>query len=166
MSAFDRNADSGNVEYFTPGYILDVVRTHLGAIDLDPFSNKKANQSVKATQFYSLEDDGFSQPWFGRVWMNPPFGKFTRLCTHKFVMEYVVGSVEEGCCITHANTSERWFQELAQFPQCFLCPRVSYIDGATGKKKQGATKGSVITYVGSNILGFKKNFSKLGVVKI
>jgi phage N-6-adenine-methyltransferase len=165
MTAKLRNADSGNIEYHTPAYILERVHTLMGGIDLDPFSNERANLLVKAEKFYGIEQDGFNSPWFGRVWMNPPFGKFTRICTHKLVMEYVLGEVVEACYITHANTSERWFQELAQFPQCFLCPRVNYIDGATGKATSGATKGSVITYLGPQIINFKRIFGKLGVVK-
>ena len=41
----------------------------MGGIDLDPASSDVANRVVKATQFYSRQDDGFSHEWSGRGWM-------------------------------------------------------------------------------------------------
>jgi hypothetical protein len=40
-----------------------------------------------ARNHYTIEDDGLIQPWFGRVWCNPPYGKemvpfLERMVTH------------------------------------------------------------------------------------
>lgn len=166
MSAQLRNADSGKVEYYTPHKIVDAARRTLGGFDLDPFSSETANQIVHATKFYSLPDDGFQLPWFGRVWMNPPFGKFTAIAVRRLVLDYFCGEIKSACCITHANTSEKWFQTLAQFPQCFLSPRTNYIDGLTGKTTNSATKGSVVTFLGQDVKTFKREFRGMGRVKI
>jgi hypothetical protein len=48
----------------------------MGGIDLDPASCATANETVRARTFYSRKDDGLKRPWFGRVWLNPPYGKF------------------------------------------------------------------------------------------
>ena len=48
----------------------------MGGIDLDPASCAEANKIVQAKQFYSQRDDGLKQPWFGRIWLNPPYGRF------------------------------------------------------------------------------------------
>ena len=38
--------------------------------DLDVAANA---ENAKAPQWYGIADDGLVQPWFGRVWCNPPY---------------------------------------------------------------------------------------------
>lgn len=45
----------------------------LGEFDLDPCSPVNRPWDT-AKHHYTVEDDGLKQPWFGRVWMNPPYG--------------------------------------------------------------------------------------------
>ena len=47
----------------------------MGEIDLDPCSNSKAQPNVPALNHFTVEDDGLEQKWFGRVYMNPPYGR-------------------------------------------------------------------------------------------
>lgn len=162
-----QNADSGNVEWFTPVPILQAAKRVMGGFDLDPFSSPATNERVKAARIFTVAEDGLKQDWFGRVWMNHPYGRTTnRPCVEKLITEFFCGNVQEACCITFANTSELWFRYLLQFPQCFLNPRTQYIDGATGKAARGVTKGSVVTYLGNDLSGFRREFSSLGVVKV
>jgi hypothetical protein len=162
-----QNSDSGNVEWVTPLDIIIAAKKTMGGIDLDPFSSVSANKRVGATHFFSAAQDGLIQDWFGRVWMNHPYGKATnRHCVQKLLMEFFSGNVEEACCITFANTSERWFRPLLDFPQCFLSPRTQYIDARTGQPVGGVTKGSVVTYLGNDIQSFCEAFKKLGAVKL
>jgi hypothetical protein len=69
------NQTSGKVEYYTPQPIIEAARKCMGGIDLDPASSESANKRVKANAFYTQEDDGLHERWFGRVWMNHPFGR-------------------------------------------------------------------------------------------
>jgi hypothetical protein len=57
-------------EWLTPPEIL----ANLGEFDLDPCSPVNRPWDT-AKQHYTVENDGLSQPWHGRVWMNPPFGR-------------------------------------------------------------------------------------------
>lgn len=65
---------SASWEHFTPREVVAAARKTLGGIDLDPASCAKANKRIKAKQFFSVEDDGLTQPWRGRVFVNPPGG--------------------------------------------------------------------------------------------
>jgi hypothetical protein len=63
-------------EFYTPSHIIEIARACMGGIDLDPASCAVANETVKAATFYDIKQDGLKKPWFGRVWLNPPYGKF------------------------------------------------------------------------------------------
>ena len=160
------NQDSGNFEYYTPPFIVEAARKVLGTINLDPASSRQANKSVQARRFFTVIDDGLTQPWHGTVWMNHPFGRernpvwISKLCT-----EYTGGNVSAACCITFAATSERWFQPLFDYPLCFLHPRTNYLL-PDGSLKRGVTKGSVVAYLGDNVTGFVGEFEQLGRVML
>lgn len=158
------NQDSGETEYYTPQAIIEAARRTMGGIDLDPASSLTANQRVKAQQFFS--ENGREREWFGNVWLNHPFSReFNGPWINKLLTEFVEGRVKQACCITFAATSERWFRPLLERPQCFLVPRTNYLlpDGTV---KRGVTKGSVVTYFGSDVEKFRKEFAALGVLKV
>lgn len=65
--------------WFTPSYVLDPIRFALGGvIGLDPCTTP--DNPVRAERFYTVEDDGLTQPWSGPEWsptvfVNPPYSK-------------------------------------------------------------------------------------------
>ena len=162
------NQDSGDYEYYTPVEIVDAARNTMGGIDLDPFSSAIANQRVQAGRFISIHDKpgSLEQEWHGRVWMNHPFSReMNDLCIKKIDLEYKLKHIESACCITFAATSEKWFQPLMLYPQCFLSPRTNYFL-PDGTKKVGVTKGSVVTYFGDNLDAFVAEFKSFGRIKV
>src|SRR5207253_1065449 len=62
-------------EWYTPRPYLDAARELMGGIDLDPASTESANRTVRATRFYTSAENGLLRPWYGRVWLNPPYGR-------------------------------------------------------------------------------------------
>jgi hypothetical protein len=152
------NQDSGKTEYYTDPSIVESARRVLGGIDLDPASSPIANKVVQAKKFFTIEDDGLTQNWSGRVWMNHPFQKgVNKLWIQKLVKSFEAGDVEAAVCICYASTSEGWFQPLLRFPQCFPPRRTNYFL-PDGTKKSGVTKGSVITYLGGERSTLSANF--------
>jgi hypothetical protein len=69
-----------NDRWLTP---LNVVQA-LGKFDLDPCG---APEHKLAANTYLLENenDGLSDEWFGRVWLNPPYGRVMRKWVEKLV---------------------------------------------------------------------------------
>ena len=59
-----------NDEWLTPPELIQ----KLGAFDLDPCAPVSRPWDT-AAQHYTVANDGLSQPWHGRVWCNPPFGR-------------------------------------------------------------------------------------------
>lgn len=162
------NQDSGNVEWYTPLDIIEAARETMGGIDLDPASSDKANERVRATHYFTAEDDGLKRRWYGRVWMNHPFGRGVgKVWVGKIIHEShrEKRSVMAAICITYASTSEKWFRPLLQFPQCYLYGRTNYIN-QNGEQVKGASKGSVVTLVKGDLDKFREAFKHLGAVKV
>ena len=65
-----QSAAMKNDEWLTPPEILRV----LGAFNLDPCAPVVRPWST-ADRHFTAACDGLAQPWQGRVWLNPPFGR-------------------------------------------------------------------------------------------
>lgn len=72
MNKFNNHhkAKGRETRWLTPPYIVE----RLGEFDLDPCG---APGHYLANKTYLLEngDDGLRDPWEGRIWLNPPYGK-------------------------------------------------------------------------------------------
>lgn len=63
-----------NDELYTPKHIFDALNLRF---DLDVCAPIEGPLHTPADKWYSQLDDGLEKPWFGRVWMNPPYSKVT-----------------------------------------------------------------------------------------
>ena len=71
-----------------------MAREVLGGIDLDPASNDYAQTSIKAKTYYTKQKDGLKEPWFGRIWCNPPYGSpEVRLLARTFLENAIPSSM-------------------------------------------------------------------------
>ena len=160
------NQDSGVVEWYTPNYIIEAARATMCGIDLDPASCAAANDTVKATRYFTKDDDGLTRQWFGNVWMNHPYGREpNKRWPSKLVNEYKQGHVKQSCFICNASTSEIWFQPLFAYPICFIDGRMKFIPGS-GQNESSASKGSAVVYLGGFTERFAHYFAKLGSIMI
>ena len=64
------HATADTETWLTPPWILEA----LGPFDLDPCTPVDMPWKTAARR-YTPEDDGLAQPWEGRVWCNPPYGR-------------------------------------------------------------------------------------------
>lgn len=53
------------------------IHAPLGEFDLDPCAAPSPRPWSTAHHHIELPEDGLTARWFGRVWLNPPFGKHT-----------------------------------------------------------------------------------------
>ena len=62
---------SGNAEWYTPPCYVEAARTVMGSIDCDPATCDIAQETVRASVYHTVHDDGLSHTWTGNVFHNP-----------------------------------------------------------------------------------------------
>ena len=161
--------DSDN--WHTPQEYVEAAREVLTTIDLDPFSDHIANQSIRALRILTLADNALELSWANpetrTVWMNPPYSRgMSSLAVDKFIDEFNYGSFDQAIVLMNSSTDTNWFHRLALVctALCFTKGRIAFIDGDGGKRSSGNTKGQVFFYFGKNIGRFRSVFSKFGLI--
>lgn len=61
-----------NDEQYTPRALFDAMEVEF---DLDVAAPKGGILWIPAKAHYSIEDNALEKPWWGMVWMNPPYSK-------------------------------------------------------------------------------------------
>ena len=159
--------------WFTPMRYVDAAREALGGvIVLDPFSDAKANEKIKAKNFFTEQDDAFVQDWsLGQstpnqitVWMNPPYsGALCAAAVSMFIDEYEKGAFGEGVFLVNNATETKWFQRAFTVASAvvFTNHRISFWN-VDGKAMSGNTRGQAFFYFGKNPERFIKAFKEIG----
>lgn len=158
--------NSGENEWYTPPDYIAAAREVLLEIDLDPASSPLANQTVRATEFYTKDDNGLVRPWYGRVWLNPPYAQpLIQHFIERMVEHVASGDVAEAIVLVNNATDTRWFQLLAKHAAavCFPRGRIRYLD-KTGQPALTPLQGQALLYCGINRDVFERVFSRFGVV--
>jgi hypothetical protein len=158
-------------EWYTPPPYIEMVRSVLGTIDLDPASNDVAQTWIQAGTYYTKEQDGLIQPWFSRVYCNPPYGSpEVRLMAQRF-LEKAIACYQDGdieVAILLLNRSEaQWYKELsAQVTAiCEVTRRINFID-ENGIPQKSPRYYSDFLYLGGEPERFQEVFSAVGTVQI
>jgi hypothetical protein len=153
---------AANFEWFTPPDIIALAVETMGGIDCDPASCVEANQVVGAKVFYTLDDDGLKQQWFGRVLLNPPYSKISSF-VEKFVTETAAGRVTEAIVLTSNASDVRWFQKLTAWSSaiCFPARRIQFVS-PQGVARASCPTGQAIFYFGPHATKFTAVFAPLG----
>ncbi|GAB0151060.1 DNA N-6-adenine-methyltransferase [Marinobacterium sp. BA1] len=120
-------------EWLTPPEIIKV----LGPFDLDPCSPADRRPWDTATVHLGVEDNGLDWEWFGRVWLNPPYGReaakwLERMADHG-----------NGIALVFARTeTDMFFRHVWQRAHSILFIRgrlhFHHVDGTRAKANSGA----------------------------
>jgi hypothetical protein len=135
-------------EWLTPPRILSA----LGPFDLDPCAPISRPWDM-AAEHYTIEEDGLSQRWRGRVWMNPPYGPelvkwLARLAAHGNGIALIFARTE-----TDAFHRYVWQRADALL---FLRGRINFYDVAGNRAGMNAGGPSVlIAYGEANALALR-----------
>lgn len=151
-------------EWYTPRAYIDAVIILMGAIDLDPASSKQANETVGAADIFTIDDDGLTQDWYGRVFLNPPYGRDNgqENWSRKLVEEFAAGNVTEAVLLVNAVTDTKWFQRLWNYPICFTDHRISFYKSNGNEDRP--THGNAFVYLGTNTADFIRLFAPFGAI--
>ena len=136
--------------WLTPPEIL----APLGEFDLDPCACITQHW-VPARRVFFKSDDGLVQDWFGRVWMNPPFGRavgdwLKKLADHG-----------NGIALVAARTETEWFvSQVWKRANAVLFihgrPHFYYPSGVRAKFNSGAPI-ALIAYGCNNVLSLQNS---------
>ncbi len=149
-------------EHYTPVKYIEAARAVLGEIDLDPASCEAANAIVKAVQFYTAETNGLQNDWYGRIWLNPPYGGLTGRFVEKLYAGIEKGNISAAIILVNAHcTDTAWFQCLWNCLLCFTDHRINF---AGDDMRSGSTHGSAFVYLGFEYQKFIDNFRQFGPI--
>lgn len=156
-------------EWYTPAAYVDLARQVLGGIDLDPASNAVAQQWVKAEAYYTEAQNGLVQPWRGRVWLNPPYGKLHNkslmdVWARKLEAEYLDGRVASAVLLVNSTHGYAWYERLFErWPVCLARERIRFVkpDGTQGDQ---AKRSQSFFYFGPEVARFQQVFAPIGRV--
>jgi phage N-6-adenine-methyltransferase len=95
-------------QWATPWDLVRRLESQFGTFDLDPAAQA---HTAKAPAFYTIEDDGLSLPWFGRVWVNPPYSRPGPWCA-RAQEATSTGEADLVVMLLPASIDTAWFHEL------------------------------------------------------
>jgi site-specific DNA-methyltransferase (adenine-specific) len=108
MSYMETATRSESPEWPTPQWLVDQLAAEFGPFDTDPAATRS---NAKAPRFYTIEDDGLTQPWPGRVWLNPPYGRTIAAWMAKARDEVADGNADRVVCLVPARVDTKWWRD-------------------------------------------------------
>jgi hypothetical protein len=118
----------GYDHWMTPPDELELARSVMGSITLDPASSAVAQQYVHAEQYAVLPEeydgspgqvvDGLQIAWSGNVWLNPPYSKPVADFAKKAVEE--LPNVTSMMILVNSQTDAAWYHLLME-KMDYLC---------------------------------------------
>jgi phage N-6-adenine-methyltransferase len=107
---------------------FDKMNRRYGPFDLDVCA---AADNAKCSRFFTAEVDGLRQPWQGRCWMNPPYGKTIGRWICKAWESSLAGATV--VCLLPARVDTRWWHG-------YIEPYATVVDFVKGRLRFGDGK--------------------------
>ena len=126
--------------WLTPRSILD----KLGDFDLDPCAAK--NWPTAKNHYY---EKGLEKNWFGRVWLNPPYGKNINLWLEK------LQNHGNGLALVFVRSDTKWFQNLEFDAINLMAGRIKFLQSDLTSKTNAGTPSCLIAFGKENVNALK-----------
>lgn len=176
LIGFQEKCQTKSNEWWTPYVYVEAAHQVMQGIDLDPASCPEANLVIRATRYFTREQDGLKQPWVASsVWLNPPYSStqgtlgregsrqgLAKPFIFKLIDEYKQGNVEQAILLVTSDTDASWFVPLWDYPICFADHKVMF--HRPGRSNEGQFFGTSFIYFGKNEQKFVDTFSQFGPV--
>jgi site-specific DNA-methyltransferase (adenine-specific) len=122
---------SASCEWATPQDLFDELNREFGGFTVDVCATK---DNALCPRYYDREQDGLRQPWTGRVWCNPPYGREIRRWVQKASESVQSGEAEIVVCLVPARVDTAWWHDYCASAEVrFLRGRLRF-----GEAKSGA----------------------------
>ncbi len=92
----------------TPQDFFDQQNKLFGPFDVDVCADAI---NAKCVKYFDVEMDGLKQPWTGKCWMNPPYGRGIGVWMQKAFESAGNGTVV--VCLVPARTDTKWWHDYA-----------------------------------------------------
>lgn len=140
------NKDNLSVEWYTPAWVFDELKLEF---DLDPAAPTGGVSWIPAKNHYDIYSDGLISDWgdsSSKVWLNPPYGKFTGKWLEK------IHHHRNGVALVFARTDCAWYHDYVAKADAilFLKGRIKFVDGLGVSAGSGAGCGSMLIAWGSD----------------
>ena len=107
-SASSVHFSSASDDWPTPQDFFDRMNALHGPLELDVCASPT---NAKCPRFYTRDDDGLTQAWDGKCWMNPPYGRAIGQWMKKAYEESQRGALV--VCLVPARTDTAWWHDYA-----------------------------------------------------
>ena len=141
MSFVETDPASGEGQtntWLTPLHIIQ----ELGPFDLDPCGFPG---HPTAERLICLPNDGLIQPWQGRVWLNPPYGKHAVHWLEKLQKH------GNGIALVFARLETNWLRPFLRDGFFVISGRLAFESPVTKKKGNAGTASILIPFGRKNI---------------
>jgi phage N-6-adenine-methyltransferase len=82
--------------------------------ELDPCST---HENAKCKRHFTVEENGLALPWYGMVFMNPPYGRQIVKWMSKAYYESRSGNAPVVVCLVPARTDTAWWHDYVEAPK-------------------------------------------------
>ncbi|MBQ3060208.1 MAG: adenine methyltransferase [Desulfovibrio sp.] len=125
MSSLAVHFSSTRQDWETPWPFFMKMNDQYGPFVLDVCATPA---NTKCEQFFTKEENGLLQPWYGRAWMNPPYGRGINAWVKK-ATEEVRKNTEQVVCLLPARTDTAWWHDYVEryaFSVRFIRGRITF----------------------------------------